>query len=146
MPTVDEQHECDDRFPTGEWTGFYVQPDSRQRYLMDLVLQFAQGRMSGMGSDPVGKFAISGAYDTTTAKCSWTKQYLGQHSVSYVGQARQGGIIGQWHIPGRPADWSGPFFIWPRASGDLGSAFEKAFLEYELALSFTGSPSEPVEV
>jgi hypothetical protein len=64
--------------------------------------------------------------------------------VEYAGQARQGGIIGQWRIPGLPAFWSGPFFIWPRASGDLGSAFEKAYLEYELALPPVGSPSEPV--
>jgi hypothetical protein len=146
MPTVDEPHECDDRFPTGEWKGFYVQADSRRRYLMDLVLEFAQGRITGMGSDPVGKFAIRGAYDTTTGQCSWTKQYLGQHSVRYAGRAHQGGIIGQWHVAGQPAVWSGPFFIWPRASGDLESAFEKAFLEYELEVSLTGTPSEPLEV
>jgi hypothetical protein len=146
MPTVDEQHEFDDRFPTGEWTGFYVQPDSRQRHVMDLVLQFAQDRISGVGDDPIGKFTISGTYDTITAECSWTKQYVGQHSVEYAGHTRQGGIIGQWRIPGLPAFWSGPFFIWPRALGDLESAFEKAFLEYELALSFAGSPSQYVEV
>ena len=99
MPSVDEQHEIDDRFPTGEWTGFYCQPDSRQRYVMDLFLEFAQDRISGMGDDPVGQFTISGAYHTETAKCSWTKQYAGQHSVEYTGQARQGGIIGQWRVP-----------------------------------------------
>ena len=146
MPTVDQQHEIDDRFPTGEWKGFYVQPDSRQRHMMDLLLQFVQGRISGMGDDTVGKFTIGGAYDTMTAECSWTKQYVGQHGVEYAGQARQGGIIGEWRIPGMPAFWSGPFFIWPQASGDLESVFEKAFLEYELALSSMGSPSEPVEV
>ena len=70
---------------------------------------------------------------TTTAECSWTKQYVGQHSVEYTGQARQGGILGQWRIPGLPDFWSGLFFIWPRSSGNLESAFEKAFLEYELA-------------
>ncbi len=141
MPTLDEPHELDDRFPTGEWKGFYVQPDSRQRYAMDLVLAFAQDRISGTGDDVVGQFTIHGAYDTITAECSWTKHYVGQHSVEYAGRARQGGIIGQWRIPGRPGFWCGPFFIWPRASGDLESAFEKAFLEYELAMPRADSPS-----
>jgi hypothetical protein len=145
MTTAEEQREFDDRFPTGEWTGFYLQPDSRQRHMMDLVLQFAQDRISGVGDDSIGKFAISGRYDTTTAECSWTKQYLGQHSVQYAGLARHGGIIGEWRISGLPAFWTGPFVIWPRASGDLRAEFEKAFLECELARPFAGSPAEYVE-
>ena len=146
MPTVEEQPELDDRFPTGEWIGFYVQPDSRQRHSMGLFLRFAQERTSGTGNDPVGEFTISGTYDTTTGECSWTKQYIGQHSVEYTGRAREHGIIGQWWIPGQPAIWSGPFFIWPRALGDLESAFEKAFLEYDLTAPLSASPSEPFEV
>lgn len=145
VSTDDEQHEIDDRFPTGEWKGYYIQPDSRQRHVMELSLQFAQGRITGMGGDPVGKFTISGAYDTKSAECSWTKQYTGQHNVEYAGQTRAGGIIGQWQIPELPAFWSGPFFIWPRAFGDLDAAFEKAFLEYELTLPFADSPPELVE-
>jgi hypothetical protein len=145
MTTGDCQHEFDDRFPTGEWKGFYVQPDSRQRHAMALFLEFADDRISGMGGDPIGKFTIRGAYETVTGRCSWTKQYVGQHGVEYAGQARQGGIVGQWRIAGQPASWSGPFFVWPRASGDLGSEFERAFLEYELELSPAGSPAELVE-
>jgi hypothetical protein len=145
MATGDCQHEFDDRFPTGEWKGFYVQPDSRQKHAMDLFLEFADDRISGMGDDPIGKFTIRGAYETATGRCSWTKQYVGQHSVEYAGQARQGGIVGQWRIAGQPAFWSGPFFVWPRASGDLDSEFERAFLEYELELWPTGSPAEIVE-
>ncbi len=134
MPPA-ERCEHDDRFPTGEWKGFFVQPDSRQRHAMDLVLEFTGGAMSGCGNDRVGEFTIRGAYDTDTGHCSWFKQYLGQHSVAYAGQARQRGIIGQWQIAGQPAFWTGPFFIWPRACGDLESEFEKAFLEFELQLS-----------
>jgi hypothetical protein len=145
MPTDEEQFEFDDRFPTGEWKGFYVQLDGRQRYMMDLLLQFSQDRISGSGDDPVGRFAVSGAYDTMTGECSWTKRYIGQHAVEYAGQARQGGIVGTWRVPGTPAFWSGPFFIWSRASGNPEAAFEKAFLEYELASPCTGSPTEPVE-
>ena len=145
MPTVDEQHEIDDRFPTGEWMGFFVQPDSRRRYVMDLFLRFAEGKMSGTGDDPIGDFTISGAYDTRTGGCSWTKQYVGQHCVEYTGQARDRGIVGEWRVPGQPVFWSGPFFIWPRASGDLESAFERAFLEYELTSPSATTPSELVE-
>lgn len=123
----------DDRFPAGEWTGFYLLPITVQRYGMDLVLQFTSGRISGSGSDPVGNFAISGAYDPTIGDCSWTKQYIGKHGVDYVGRAYRQGITGEWNIPGEPAFWSGPFFIWPRESSDCESEFEKAFLEYELA-------------
>ena len=86
-----EQHEFDDRFLTGEWKGFFVQPDSRQRHAMELVLEFAGGTITGFGVDRVGKFAIRGTYDTDTGQCSWLKQYLGQHGVDYAGQARQRG-------------------------------------------------------
>ena len=141
-----EQHEFDDRFLTGEWKGFFVQPDSRQRHAMELVLEFAGGTITGFGVDRVGKFAIRGTYDTDTGQCSWLKQYLGQHGVDYAGQARQRGIIGQWQIPGQPAFWSGPFFIWPRAYGDLESEFERAFLEFELELSPEVGTPELVDV
>ena len=131
LPPYDHR-ECDDRFLTGKWMGFFVQPDSRQRHAMDLVLEFTNGTISGVGNDRVGEFTIRGAYDAETGQCSWLKQYVGQHGVAYAGQARQRGIIGQWRIPGQPAFWTGPFFIWPRAYGDLTSEFERAFLEYEL--------------
>jgi hypothetical protein len=125
-------HECDDRFVSGEWTGFFMQPDTRQRHAMDLVLRFAGGTISGNGNDRIGEFTISGKYDADTASCAWHKQYVGQHGVFYGGQARQRGIIGHWQIPGQPSFWTGPFFIWPRAYGDLSSEFERAFLEYEM--------------
>lgn len=143
MPISDEQHETDDRFPTGEWTGFYVQPDGRRRYRMDFVLEFVESKISGKGDDPVGEFTISGAYDATTGECSWTKQYVGQHGVEYAGAALHRGIVGQWRVPGMPEVWTGPFFVWPRALGDLESAFEKAFLEYELSGPAFAPLSEP---
>ena len=60
-------------------------------------------------------------------------------------QARQRGIIGQWQIPGQPVSWSGPFFVWPRALGDLQSEFESAFLEYELTSPADSVPSGELE-
>jgi hypothetical protein len=100
---------------------------------MGFFLEFVENKISGRGGDPVGEFTITGAYDANTAECSWTKQYTGQHCVEYAGQARDRGMIGQWRIPELPEFWSGPFFVWPRAFGDLESMFEKAFLEYELS-------------
>ena len=141
-----EQHEFDDRFLTGEWKGFFVQPDSRQRHAMELVLEFTDGAITGFGVDRVGKFTIRGSYNTDTGQCTWLKQYLGQHGVDYAGQARQRGIIGQWQIPGQPAFWSGPFFVWPRTYGDLESEFERAFLEFALELSPEIGTPELVDV
>jgi hypothetical protein len=141
-----EQNETDDRFPTGEWRGFYVQPDSRQRHRMELWLRFAQEAITGTGDDPVGEFTIRGTYDRHSGECWWTKQYLGQHGVKYKGHARRRGIIGQWSVPGQPEAWSGPFFIWPRALGDLESEFERTFMEHELAPEAPASSPQLVEV
>jgi len=147
---VDEQHETDDRFPTGEWMGFYMQPDGRRRYRMDLFLEFVPNAITGRGTDAIGEFAIRGAYDAATARCEWTKQYVGGHGVEYTGVAGRRGIVGRWSIPGQPASWSGPFFVWPRALGDRESEFEKAFLEYDLpeasAASFSEGELEPASV
>ena len=146
MPTDGEQFETDDRFPTGEWTGFYVQPDSQRRFVMELLLTFERQRISGRGDDSVGVFTISGLYDTKTAGCSWKKQYIGQHIVEYTGQARARGIVGQWHMPGQVEAWTGPFFVWPKEMGDLSGAFERAFMEYDLASELAGSFTDAVDV
>lgn len=145
MPPADEMHELDDRFPTGEWTGFFLQPDSHQRYVMNCHLEFARDSISGGGDDLVGEFSIRGAYSTENAECSWTKQYIGQHAVEYTGQARARGIIGQWRIRGTPTSWTGPFFVWPRACGDLSAAFERAFLEYDLSDPIATALSDSAE-
>ena len=120
--------------PHGRLDRVFFQPDSRQRHVMDVFLRFAEEVISGIGADRVGEFTIRGAYDKRTAECSWTKQYVGQHSVEYTEQVHErGGIIGQWRIPGQPAFRSGPFCIWPQALGGFELAFEKAFLENDLA-------------
>lgn len=125
--------ETDDRFPSGDWTGFYCQPDTRQRYAMNLSLHFSDGKIAGEGDDVVGEFSVAGHYRLAEGDCAWTKQYAGQHAVEYEGAFRQGGIVGTWRIDGQPEDWCGPFFIWPAEKGDLRSSFESAYLDYELA-------------
>ncbi len=82
---------------------------------MDLNLTFASGRMSGGGSDDVGRFKIQGHYDATSLECSWTKTYVGAHAVLYRGFREGKGIWGTWEIA---LDNRGGFHIWPKKAGE----------------------------
>lgn len=137
-------HELDDRFPTGEWVGFFIQPGSPRRYGMELFLEFADGNVAGGGKDLIAEFAITGDYEIDTGSCSWKKQYLGMHRVIYTGQASSGGIIGSWVIPDNPPSWTGPYFVWPRAMGDLSARFEQALLDVEFSGPIKTTLVEPV--
>ena len=81
---------------------------------MDLHLTFANGRISGDGHDDVGRFLISGKYNTATHDCHWVKQYIGQHAVHYQGGGEKRGIWGTWEIIRE----HGGFHIWPLKSGE----------------------------
>ena len=107
--------ETDERFPSGPWTGFFIQPDSPRRHRMELELAFRDGRLRGDGNDWVGEFIVRGRYQTSDGSCWWTKAYIGQHDVAYSGHNERQGIWGKWEIRGL---WSGGFHIWPLAMGD----------------------------
>ena len=109
--------ETDDRFPTGEWDGFWLQrPQIKDRQLMDLSLTFARGRIHGDGRDSVGQFTMTGRYDVKSGKVVIHKQYVGAHLVIYEGWAEiRKGIWGVWNLPGIGKDG---FHIWPRGMGD----------------------------
>ena len=107
--------ETDPRFPSGRWTGFFVQPLIPGRHQMELHLTFRQGALTGEGRDWVGKFVMSGRYDTADGRCHWTKRYLGKHDVYYKGYNEGKGIWGTWQIP--PL-WNGGFHIWPEGMAD----------------------------
>jgi hypothetical protein len=77
---------------------------------MDLSLSFAQGSITGDGTDPIGPFIIRGRFDATSGECHWTKTYVGAHDVFYTGFREGKGIWGTWEIPGV---WRGGFHIWP---------------------------------
>lgn len=81
---------------------------------MELQLTFAQGQLSGNGSDDVGPFLIRGRYDTATCECYWTKSYVGRHDVFYRGFREGKGIWGTWEIT---IQFHGGFHIWPRGAG-----------------------------
>jgi hypothetical protein len=107
--------ETDPRFPSGRWTGFFVQPVIPGRHMMELHLTFRNGALTGEGRDWVGKFLLSGRYDTRDGKCYWTKRYLGRHDVYYKGFNEGKGIWGTWDIP---PEWRGGFHIWPEGMED----------------------------
>ena len=80
-----EEVETDPRFPSGRWTGFFLQRSVPGRHLMELLLHFSQGAMTGEGRDWVGGFLVRGRYDLSDGRCHWTKRYLGKHDVFYQG-------------------------------------------------------------
>lgn len=112
--------ETDPRFPSGPWTGFFLQPVKRGRHLMELRLTFRGGDVTGDGRDWVGKFLVFGRYTVADGKCSWTKRYLGMHDVFYKGFNEGKGIWGTWEIPPSQdsTGWHGGFHIWPEGMGD----------------------------
>jgi hypothetical protein len=109
--------ETDERFPTGEWKGFWLQrPHFRSRQWMELVLSFVEGTITGDGVDRVGKFRMRGRYDRKTAKVVIHKTYVGKHHVLYEGWAElDQGILGVWNIPVVGKDG---FHIWPKGMKD----------------------------
>jgi hypothetical protein len=118
MKEVPANLEVDSRFPSGEWTGFFLQYWLPGRHKTDLDLTWQGGTLSGHGTDRVGPFTISGTYDVATGECEWTKQYVGKHSVAYRGRNDGHGIWGVWEIRqlgGLYVDRGG-FHIWPEGT------------------------------
>jgi hypothetical protein len=132
-PTPVTSFETDERLPSGEWTGFWLQrPHTKSRQWMELMLTFAAGAITGAGADMVGPFVVRGRYDLKTGQVVIHKSYVGQHHVLYEGWAEiDKGIWGLWTIP--PAGRDG-FHIWPKGMKDP--------TQHELAAEM----SEPVPV
>ena len=109
--------ETDPRFPSGEWTGFWLQRAYAGRQWMRLFLTFKDGLIRGGGSDRVGDFDMRGTYDLATGNCSIAKSYHDAHLVEYEGRNEGDGqwIWGLWRI--RPTDQGG-FHLWPAGEDD----------------------------
>ncbi len=107
--------ETDPRFPSGPWTGFFLQKEVPGRHWMELQLTFQKGVIQGEGRDRVGGFLIKGRYQLEDGRCHWNKTYIGRHSVFYKGFNEGKGIWGTWEIP--PL-WQGGFHIWPEGMAD----------------------------
>jgi hypothetical protein len=76
---------------------------------MDLVLTFADHKVSGDGMDDIGQFVVTGGFDGINGECYWTKTYISRHDVYYRGFREGKGIWGLWELPNE----SGGFHIWP---------------------------------
>jgi len=107
--------ELDGRFPSGPWTGFYLERCHPGRQWMELRLAFANGRIRGEGRDRIGAFTFSGSYHLRDGTCHWIKQYIGRHAVVYRGYNEGKGIWGVWDIP---PSMRGGFHIWPVGMSD----------------------------
>jgi hypothetical protein len=117
MDSKVEASECEPDFPSGPWTGFWLQPE---RHRQDMNLTFAHGVLRGRGSDGIGPFLVAGRYDAETKKVWWTKSYPGSHDVFYQGYREYQGIWGTWQISsmtGLALSVRGGFRIWPRGQG-----------------------------
>lgn len=101
-------------FPSGEWVGYYVYHKEPQKFLMDLILTFDRGVISGDGLDDVGLFSIEGHFNAAEGECVFQKHYQGMHSVEYKGYREGKGIWGTWSLPGA----KGGFQIWPLSQGE----------------------------
>lgn len=112
--TPDANREQDSRFPSGPWEGYFLQPGSGNRHVMELVLNFREGVIRGEGRDFVGEFLFKGTYDRESGKCWWCKRYIGRHDVAYQGYNEGRGIWGVWEIT---SNFKGGFHIWPVGQG-----------------------------
>ncbi len=83
--------ERDPRFPSGSWTGFFLQYWLPGRQPTAVALAWAGGEVDGAGRDRVGPYTVAGTYDPATGRCGWTKRYQ-----SLRGRAPAG------HPPPRP--------------------------------------------
>jgi len=128
-------------FPSGQWIGFYTYPNRSQKYLMDLILEFRDGIVSGDGADGIGCFGIDVRYYAKEAECSWIKTYFGRHSVEYTGFREKKGIWGTWTIgPSKSG-----FHIWPIGEGaPLEKLREEAEEELPLRVSLQKEPNQPL--
>ena len=111
--------ESNNRLPTGEWNGFYLENIQPRRGWMHLYMSFADGKIKGEGTDYVGPWVLQGEYDLDSGNCSWIKQYLGKHQVVYSGKIGENGIMGHWEI----SFITGEFHIWPKSMSNLNELY-----------------------
>jgi hypothetical protein len=107
--------EKDHRFPSGPWTGFWMQRGYGKNK-MALHLCFREGLVSGAGGDAVGRFAMRGTYDLATGNCQLIKQYERAHRIEYTG-ASEGDELWLWGVWQFSGDRGG-FHIWPEGVAD----------------------------
>jgi hypothetical protein len=140
--------ETDPRFPSGPWTGFFLQKAIPGRHLMELRLQFRAGDITGEGRDWVGPFLIRGRYELSDGRCHWQKRYVGKHDVYYQGFNEGKGIWGTWEMPTevRPDVRAGGFHIWPEGMPDPTQPALSEEADLPVAVEWVDEVPEPVEL
>jgi hypothetical protein len=137
--------ETDPRFPSGPWTGYFLQRVLPGRHLMELRLTFRNGVMEGEGRDRVGRFLIRGRYAVADGRCYWTKRYVGKHDVFYKGFNEGKGIWGVWEIPTEPPyNWRGGFHIWPEGMADPTGSHLTEAVDLPVVIEEEVTSREPV--
>ncbi|MFO1054769.1 MAG: hypothetical protein U1F36_21305 [Planctomycetota bacterium] len=114
VPEPQLPFEDDPEFPSGPWTGYWL--EGGVRFRQDLALSFRCGVLEGEGIDTVGRFKIDGSYDVETREVSWNKAYFGAYSVAYRGFRETSGIWGVWESQTH----RGGFHVWPRPDKGRG--------------------------
>ena len=85
--------------------GWWEQSGLGRQPMVDLQLQFGSGRIQGSGADIVGPFAFSGVI-SPDGRVVMVKQYIGRHSVDYVGTYDGEGMMwGRWRIGPLHGPW-----------------------------------------
>ena len=113
--------ETDERFPSGPWVGFWLQrPLAGRQWMREVYLRFADGKVSGFGSDWVGEFSFRGTYDLKTGRVALRKDYVGSHTVRYDGQNENDGqwLWGIWTLRDVLGSDRGGFHLWPKGVND----------------------------
>lgn len=128
--------ETDNRLPTGEWNGFYLESHQPKRGWMHLYMSFENGEVSGEGTDYVGPWVASGKYDLDSKICHWEKKYVGKHKVTYSGVVTDNGIQGQWEL----SFLTGEFHIWPKGFNE----FNEMYMHEDLSQQSPSVLMEPV--
>ena len=87
-------------YPSGTWRGFWDQRAFGRQEMSAFELHFQpNGQARGQGIDMVGPFTFAGSAYPVTGLVTLVKQYLGKHTVKYVGQPDgEGCILGAWTI------------------------------------------------
>lgn len=83
---------------TAQCDGWWEQPAYGRQPMVDLTLHFRGEEVQGSGWDMIGLFTLRGTLNAQ-GEVFLVKQYLGQHTVNYVGRYDGEGVMaGEWHI------------------------------------------------
>ena len=85
--------------------GWWHQEVFGRQPMKELRLKFDSGSIFGSGRDIIGLFTFRGKIDEN-GRVAMVKQYIGQHSVDYVGTYDGEGLLyGEWHIRDMKDRW-----------------------------------------